>query len=82
MILAAYRGSLSGLTGRKEETIPARTIRDVLDHIASAYGTAAAKSAKAMLITVNGKSCLKMKVFKTQLNDGDTVSFLPISAGG
>jgi molybdopterin synthase sulfur carrier subunit len=82
MILASYRGSLSWLTGVKEETIPAQTIRDVLDHIAAAYGTAALKAAKAMLITVNGKSCLKMRVFKTQLNDGDTVSFLPVSAGG
>ncbi|GMO48121.1 MAG: hypothetical protein Pg6C_10450 [Treponemataceae bacterium] len=82
MITITYRGSLSELTGCREEAISARTLRDVLTHIKTAHGNAAVKAAKAMLITVNGKSCLKMAVFDTPLAEGDAVSFLPICAGG
>jgi molybdopterin converting factor small subunit len=35
-----------------------------------------------MLIVVNGQSILMLKHFKTILNDGDEVSFLPICGGG
>jgi molybdopterin converting factor small subunit len=81
-ITVTYRGALAELTGRKEETIPAASVRDVLTHVKTAYGAPTLKTAKTMLITVNGRSILHMKLYKTSLKAGDTVSFLPICAGG
>jgi molybdopterin converting factor small subunit len=81
-IKVTYRGALYNLTGRKEDTIPTENIRGVLEYIKKTYGAATHKTAKTMLITVNGKSILRLKLFKTQLKGGDTVSFLPICAGG
>jgi molybdopterin synthase sulfur carrier subunit len=81
-ITVTYRGGLGELAGRKEEAIQAETVKDVLAHIKAAYGANAQKEAKAMLITVNGKSILKLDIYKTRLAPGDAVSFLPICAGG
>jgi molybdopterin synthase sulfur carrier subunit len=81
-ITVTYRGSLSELTKCKEETVPAAAVRDVIDHIKAAHGGNAVKAAKTMLITVNGRSILKLNLYKTPLKAGDTVSFLPICAGG
>ena len=81
-ITVKYRGELSELTGVSAESISAATVSDVLKHIKKGYGADACKSAKRMLIAVNGKSILLLKNEKTVLYDGDTVSFLPICGGG
>jgi len=77
-----YRGALGEITHIKEETLDAKTLGDLLSHIRGAYGKEAEKTARAMLITVNGRSILGLRVFHTALSPGDRVHFLPICAGG
>lgn len=81
-ITVKYRGDLAELTKISAESISANTVSDVLKYIKRSYGNDAHKSAKRMLITVNGKSILLLKNEKTALFDGDTVTFLPICGGG
>jgi molybdopterin synthase sulfur carrier subunit len=82
-IKITYWGHLADLAGRKEDAVTgAETVRDVLTHVKAAYGKDAEKAAKTMLITVNGKSILRTGLYKTKVEAGDGVSFLPICAGG
>jgi molybdopterin converting factor small subunit len=73
---------LAALTSIAEEQIEAATMKDVMRHIKAQYGTETEKKAKTMLITVNRESILQLSLFKTALQDGDEVSFLPICCGG
>ena len=77
-----YRAHLATLTKIAAEQITAATVKDVLSHIKTQFGTKATKQAKSMLIAVNGESILQRELFKTALQDGDEVSFLPICGGG
>jgi molybdopterin synthase sulfur carrier subunit len=77
-----YRGQLAAETRVSEEAAQASSVKDALVHIRTAHGAAAEKTAKTMLIAVNGESILQRKLYKTALKDGDTVSFFPICAGG
>lgn len=77
-----YRGPLQDQTKITEEIAFGDYISDVLKHIKQLYGKNAYKQARSMLITINGESIVNRKVFKSELKDGDTVSFLPVSAGG
>jgi MoaD family protein len=81
-ITVKYRARLAALTNVAEEQIEAATAKDVLRHIKARYGTETEKRAKTMLIVVNGESILLLSHFKTALQDGDEVSFLPICCGG
>lgn len=82
MITAEYRAEMTALCACRSEEIDAATVADVLRHIKRAYGAETYKSAKRMLITVDGESILLRKGFKTRLTDGQKVSFLPICGGG
>ena len=77
-----YRAHLATLTKIASEQITAVTVKDVLNHIKTQFGTKATKLAKSMLIAVNGESILQRELFNTALQDGDEVSFLPICGGG
>ena len=77
-----YRARLAELTKISEELLDAATVQDVIKHIKKSFGAEAAKTARAMIIAVNGQSILQLKVFKTVLQDSDEVSFLPICGGG
>jgi molybdopterin synthase sulfur carrier subunit len=81
-ITLRYRAQLAALTGKGEDRIEAKDVKDALNHIKKTYGAPAAKTAKTMLIAVNGESILHLKMYKTGLNAGDELSFLPICAGG
>jgi molybdopterin synthase sulfur carrier subunit len=81
-IRVKYWGSLAKLTQLEEEEVDAANVRDVLSYLKGKYGTQAAKIAETMLIAVNGRNVLRLKLFKTALNAGDEVSFFPMSAGG
>jgi MoaD family protein len=81
-ITVRYRAHLAALTAIAAEQIDAATVKDVLRHIKTRFGTEAEKLAKTMLIAVNGESILHLARFKTALQDGDEVSFLPICGGG
>ncbi|MBQ8830486.1 MAG: MoaD/ThiS family protein [Oscillospiraceae bacterium] len=81
-VTVKYRGELKDFTKLSEETLSAATISDVLNHIKITYGKDALKTAKRMVIAVNGKSILLLKNEKTTLSDRDIVTFLPICGGG
>lgn len=77
-----YRGALASLTGKPGEEVGASGVGDVLEHIKNQYGARAYKEAKRMLIAVDGTSILLLDRYKTPLSAGQTVTFLPMSAGG
>jgi molybdopterin converting factor small subunit len=81
-ITVRYRSQLSVYTGRETEQLEAATVHAVLVHIQKEFGAEAVKRAKAMLIVVNGVSIIRLKNYKTALNAGDELSFLPICGGG
>lgn len=81
-VTVKYRGELRELTLCDGEELQANTVSHVLSHIGKTWGKKAQKEAKRMVIAVNGKSILLLDNEKTALNDGDTVSFLPICGGG
>ena len=81
-VLVKYRGHLSVITGAAEENPDVPNVEGVLAFIRERYGKAAEKSAKTMLITVNGESILLLKRYKTALKEGDVVNFFPLCAGG
>ena len=82
MITLRYRGNLAELTGKTAEEIDASNVAEVISYIRNQYGKAAAKQAERMLITVNATGIHLLARFKTPLEDGDVVSFLPLAAGG
>ena len=77
-----YRGDLAELTKVSSENLDVSSVSDVLKHIKKTYGNDAFKSAKRMVIAVNGKSILLLNNEKTALSNGDTVTFIPICGGG
>jgi molybdopterin converting factor small subunit len=81
-ITLAYRGGLADTIGLKVESIQAATVKDALAYIKEAHGKEAYKTAKSMVIAVNGINILKRQLYKTALEEGDKLTFLPISGGG
>ena len=78
-----YRSQhLAELAGAAREEMEAATVKDVLRNIKARCGAEAEKSAKSMLIAVNGESILHLRHYQTALREGDEVSFLPICGGG
>ncbi len=82
MITLAYRAELRTLTQKDAEQLPPCRVSDALRHIRRQYGKAAEKQARAMLIVVDGESILLHRAFRTEIRDGQTLSFLPICGGG
>jgi MoaD family protein len=81
-VTVKYRAHLTAFTNVAEEQIEAATVNDVLRHIKAQYGAETGKKAKSMIIVVNGESILQLSHFKTALQNGDEVSFFPVSCGG
>lgn len=87
IINVRYRAHLAELTKTGAETMETAgnkiaMVKDVLRHIKKSFGPEAEKNAKSMIITVNGHSILHLDHYKTQLREGDEVSFMPICGGG
>ena len=77
-----YRGHLEALIGIAGESMEAVNVEGILRSLRELHGREAEKTARSMLIALNGESILLLKRYKTTLKDGDTVSFFPICAGG
>ena len=80
-----YRGPLAVLTGVTKETIEGQDFQDVrglLKFLGEKYGADAEKTARVMLIALNGESIHLLRQFNTAIKDGDTVGFFPLCAGG
>ena len=73
---------LADIAGAAWEEMEAATVKDILRNMRVRYGAEAEKSAKAMLIAVNGESILHLRCYQTALHEGDEVSFMPICGGG
>ena len=81
-VKVVFRGGLEKSIGVRETQLEAATVSDVLNRIKSTEGKTVYKQAKAMLIVVNSISIIHRDLYRTTLHDGDTVSFLPLAAGG
>lgn len=81
-VTVRYRAHLEKLTDKQSEVLDVNTVQDVIHHVEKAYGAAAKKFAKTMLIAVDGESVNFRKGFATQLKDGETVQFFPNCGGG
>jgi len=81
-VTVRYRTELADTLGMREEQMEAETVREVLHHIKHTHGADAYKTAKAVLIVVNGVGIHLDRAYKTALHDGDVVSFLPLATGG
>lgn len=81
-VTVKYRGTLLEYTTVSSEILNVLSVKEVLQHIKTTYGKSAEKEARRMLISVNGKSILLLNNHKTALQNGDTVSFIPICGGG
>jgi len=77
-----YRGHLASLTGAAEETFDAKDVENLLKSLGKRYNWEVEKTARAMLITLNGENILLLRRYKTILAEGDTICFFPICAGG
>lgn len=81
-VTVTYKSDLAELVGTSLEHYDAKTIKDVLHQIKARHGKEAYKLAKTLLITVNGLSIQMKHHFSTRLDEGDTVGFFPLAAGG
>jgi len=88
-ITIKYRGQLASLIGVPEEVFEAADpksqladVEGVLKTIRERHGREAEKTARTMLIALNGESILLLKRYKTKVKEGDSLSFFPLCAGG
>jgi len=81
-VTVKYRSHLAALTGITEDIFEAMDVEGVLKALRKRYGREAEKTARSMLIALNGESIVLLHQYKTKIKDGDTLSFFPICAGG
>ena len=77
-----YSAPIRAIVKKEQEETTACSVKEVLAYIKSAYGKEACSAAKSALIVVNGLSIGLNHGFKTTLNDGDEIGFLPVCGGG
>ena len=85
-----YFAMLREMTGKREEEIEAKTVRDLLDSLISKYGTRLEKEfynageeiPGYYQIMVNGLNIRAFKNLDTELKDGYVVAILPPVGGG
>lgn len=77
-----YKGELERLLGKSEDTFTASSVNDILKQIRKQYGKDAYKTAKRMLIVVDGESITLKNHYKTKLDNVTEVGFFPICGGG
>ncbi|HOO22459.1 MAG TPA: MoaD/ThiS family protein [Clostridia bacterium] len=66
----------------KEWTTDASTVEEVIEKLAAEYPVYSVKELKNSVIMVNGTNFLKLRKFKTELKDGDTVFVMSPASGG
>lgn len=82
MIKVEYRAEMFTICKVQSEEMDVKNVAEAIKFIEKKYGKEAKKEAKKMLIVVDGTSINLQKHFKTELKDGQTLSFLPICGGG
>ena len=81
-VTVRYRGRLASLAGTGEEIMEAADVEGLLKAISERHGREAEKTARTMIIALNGENILLLRHYKTPLKDGDVLSFFPLCAGG
>ncbi len=83
MITIRYRGELLDAIGHPFDRVAdVHTAAAAMRFLKMAYGKAIYKTAKRMLIVVNGESIALHGYFRAALQEGDELGFLPICGGG
>ena len=82
MVTVRYRAEMQQFMHCAEEQLPPCRVSDVMRHIKKTYGRPAEKHARSMLIVVDGESILLLQGFRTKLQSGQTLAFLPVCGGG
>ena len=82
MVKVEYRAEMFALCKVQSEELDVKTVAEAIKAIEKKYGKEAKKEAKKMLIVVDGTSINLLKHYKTELKDGQILSFLPICGGG
>jgi molybdopterin converting factor small subunit len=82
VIKIRYPGILQDHIGKSDETIEALSVADVLKFIKRTYGKKIYTLLSSMVIAVNGSDIRLFKGLKTQLGNGDVVSFFFFFLGG
>lgn len=82
MITVKYFGALRALTGTAQESVEAENVKAVLSKIKAAHGKEAAAKAKRCLILLNSDNINLHNGLRTSLKNGDTITFVPVCAGG
>lgn len=81
MIFVKLFGLFRNKTDKYEYSISATRLDELLEKL-SELSNISIKDLKNGVIFVNGKPFLKLKKFKTPLNDGDEVAILSPASGG
>ncbi len=79
MVRLIYKGSLKELTGRENEEIDAKKLKDIVKYVKKTYGADAEQAVKQALITVDKLRCYEPS---TVLPPDCTVEFYPFCGGG
>lgn len=82
MIKVIYFGNLAQKTRTKEDTFEAKSLNQLLGKIKTKYGKEIYKDAKTSHIIINEDNAAFVGGFASKLQDGDSIKFLPICAGG
>lgn len=81
MVRILYFGIIRQYTNCKEETIEAKTLDDMVEHLAQTYGKATVKTACASMIVMNGE---KVETLNHNLiiTDNSIIGIHPLCCGG
>ncbi len=84
-----YFATLRKITGKEEEDLNFRNVRDLLNYLLEKYGDNFKQSLydgnsfkKGVIILKNGKNIIYLNDLDTELDEGDEVSIFPPVAGG
>ncbi len=89
-ISVTFYGALAKITGEKNATVEALTLKEAVDALTAKYGDALenrlfdgqGKLTRFVNIYVNGKDIRYLKQLDTELSEKDSVSFIPAVGGG
>ncbi len=84
-----YFATLRKITGKEEEDLDFKNVRDLLDYLLQKYGEGFRQSLydgksfkKGVIILKNGKNIIYLNDLDTELEENDEVSIFPPVAGG
>jgi len=77
-----FYATLRNVTGKREDSIEADTVQDLLDKLPGIYGDRIERYIKISTVLVNGTNVIHIKGKRTRLKPDDVVSIFPPLGGG